>query len=186
MSSGKLPTLMKSNAWGGQIKNSIFDCNIYIPLCACNKRIELVDVERKMWIESLATVMTVAVRLALISKRKFHQFKADKIFMYSKLCYLQLIRKLKCLVMYWNWKQSYEHSESIPKNACVACETKLCVTTKKVWLLDRQTPDTVIPMCCYASQATQQKLGPNLTDLPFGSTLPIGTMTPWKILFFLM
>ena len=34
------------------------------------------------------------------------------------------------------------------------------VTTKKVWLpdrrTDRQTPDKVIPMCHYASQATQK------------------------------
>ena len=29
-------------------------------------------------------------------------------------------------------------------------------TTKKVWLPDRQTPDKVIPMCRYASQATQK------------------------------
>ena len=33
----------------------------------------------------------------------------------------------------------YKHSGSIPRNACVACETELCVTTKKVWLADRQT-----------------------------------------------
>ena len=31
----------------------------------------------------------------------------------------------------------------------------LCMTTKKAWLLDGQTPDKVIPMCHYASQATQ-------------------------------
>ena len=31
-------------------------------------------------------------------------------------------------------------------------ETYLCMTTKKVWLPDRQTPDKVIPMCGYASQ----------------------------------
>ena len=55
-----------------------------------------------------------------------------------------------------------EHSGSIPRNARVACETWLCVTTKKVWLPDRQThthrqtPDKVIPMCRYASQATQK------------------------------
>ena len=30
------------------------------------------------------------------------------------------------------------------------------VTTKKVWLLDRQTPDKVIPLCRYALQATQK------------------------------
>ena len=49
-----------------------------------------------------------------------------------------------------------KHSGSIPRNACVACETWLCVTTKKVWLPDRQTPDKVIPVCRYASQATQK------------------------------
>ena len=34
------------------------------------------------------------------------------------------------------------------------------MTTKEVWLPDRKTdrqmPDKVIPMCCYASQATQK------------------------------
>ena len=42
-------------------------------------------------------------------------------------------------------------SGSIPRNACVACETKLCVTTKKVWLPDRQTDaaqsDPYVPLC---------------------------------------
>ena len=37
-----------------------------------------------------------------------------------------------------------KHSGSIPRNACVAGQT------------DRQTPDKVIPMCHYASQATQK------------------------------
>ena len=32
-----------------------------------------------------------------------------------------------------------KHSGSTPRNACVACETQLCVTTKKVSLLDRHT-----------------------------------------------
>ena len=54
------------------------------------------------------------------------------------------------------WKKN---SGSIPMNACVAWETQLCVTAKKVWLpdrrTDRQTLDKVIPMSCYASQATQ-------------------------------
>ena len=53
-----------------------------------------------------------------------------------------------------------KHSGSIPRNACVACETQLCVTTKKMWLPDRQTdkqtPDKVILMCRYASQGTQK------------------------------
>ena len=44
-----------------------------------------------------------------------------------------------------------QYSGSIPRNACVACETKLC----KVWQTDGQT-DKVIPMCRYASQATQK------------------------------
>ena len=47
-----------------------------------------------------------------------------------------------------------QHSSIIPRNACVACQTKICVTTKKVWLpdrqtdrhMDRQTLDKVIPM----------------------------------------
>ena len=59
--------------------------------------------------------------------------------------------------------KQYKHSRSLPRNACVACETKLCVTTKKVWLPDRRTDrqtgatlDKVIPMCRYASQATQK------------------------------
>ena len=34
-----------------------------------------------------------------------------------------------------------ENSGSIPRIACVACKTYLCVTTKKVWLSDRQTAD---------------------------------------------
>ena len=54
----------------------------------------------------------------------------------------------------------FEDSGSIPRNARVACETCLCVTTKKVWLpdrhTDRQTPEKVIPICRYASQATQK------------------------------
>ena len=56
-----------------------------------------------------------------------------------------------------------EHSGGIPRNACVACETKICVTTKKVLLSDRQTgqtPEEVIPMCRYASQATQKYMSP--------------------------
>ena len=36
-------------------------------------------------------------------------------------------------------RQKYKHSGSIPRNAFVACETWLCMTTKKVWLSDRQT-----------------------------------------------
>ena len=48
-----------------------------------------------------------------------------------------------------------KNSGSIPRNACAVCKTWLCVTTKKVRLPDRQT-DKVIPMCWYASQATQQ------------------------------
>ena len=32
-----------------------------------------------------------------------------------------------------------KHSGSILRNACVACETSLCVTTKKVSLPDRRT-----------------------------------------------
>ena len=40
------------------------------------------------------------------------------------------------------------------------CDYQESVTTKKVWLpdrqTDRQTPDKVIPLCRYASQATQQ------------------------------
>ena len=68
--------------------------------------------------------------------------------------------------------QHNKHSGSIPRNACVACETELCVTTKKVWLpkcdywtdrgTDRQMPDKVIPMCRYASQAKQKSLLNNL------------------------
>ena len=37
-----------------------------------------------------------------------------------------------------NWHNN-KHSGSILSNARVACETQLCVTTKKKWLLDRYT-----------------------------------------------
>ena len=52
-----------------------------------------------------------------------------------------------------------QRSGSIPRNACVVCETQLCVTTKKVWLPDRQThgqtdgqedprqSDPYVPLC---------------------------------------
>ena len=36
-------------------------------------------------------------------------------------------------------KLNFYHSKAQPRNACVACGTLLCATTKKVWLLDRQT-----------------------------------------------
>ena len=54
-----------------------------------------------------------------------------------------------------------KNTASIPRNACVACETYLCVTSGKTLRqtdkhTDRQTPNKVIPMCRYASQATQQ------------------------------
>ena len=55
-----------------------------------------------------------------------------------------------------------EHSDSIPRNACVDCETALrdyqeSVTTGQTDThTDRQTPDKVIPMCRYASQETQK------------------------------
>ena len=56
--------------------------------------------------------------------------------------------------------ETIKHSGSIPRNASVACETKQCVTTKKVWLPDRgtdgQTPDKVIHICWYTSHATQR------------------------------
>ena len=57
------------------------------------------------------------------------------------------------------WLVWTKHSGSIPRNACVACETKLCVTTKKVWLPDRHThrqtdgqtdagqSDPYVPLC---------------------------------------
>ena len=44
-----------------------------------------------------------------------------------------------------------KHSGSIPRNVCVVFEIKPCVTTKKVWLPDIQTPDKAIPMFRYAS-----------------------------------
>ena len=50
-------------------------------------------------------------------------------------------------------KSPYKHSGSIPRNACVTCERKLCVTTGQT---DGQTPDKVIPMCRFASQATRK------------------------------
>ena len=58
-----------------------------------------------------------------------------------------------------------KNSGSIPRNACVACETKLW----KVWQTDRQTDgrtdgqttDKEIPMCRYASQATQKLIKKN-------------------------
>ena len=65
----------------------------------------------------------------------------------------------------WPWTFNMKHSGSIPRNACVACETisyawlpRKCdyqesVTTGQT---NRQTPDKVIPMCRYASQATQK------------------------------
>ena len=43
-------------------------------------------------------------------------------------------------------------------NVCVAYETLLCVTTKKVRVLDGQTPDKVIPTCRYASGDTKMGL----------------------------
>ena len=53
---------------------------------------------------------------------------------------------------------TFQHSGSILRNACVACKTALRhyqenVTTGQT---HRQTPDKVIPMCRYASQATQK------------------------------
>ena len=63
-----------------------------------------------------------------------------------------------------NHNKQTKHIGSILRNARVACEIWLYVTTKKVWLLDRQTdsridrqtPAKVIPMCRYASQETQK------------------------------
>ena len=51
-----------------------------------------------------------------------------------------------------------KQSGSIPRNTCFACETAMrdyqeSVTTGQT---DRQTPDKVIPMCRYVSQATQK------------------------------
>ena len=62
---------------------------------------------------------------------------------------------LKALI----WRSNAKNSGSIPRNACVACETAM-----RVWQTDRQTDgrtyrqttDKVIPMCRYASQATQK------------------------------
>ena len=57
-----------------------------------------------------------------------------------------------------------DHTGSIPRNACVACETAMrdyqeSVTTRQTdGQTDRQTPDKVIPMCGYALQATQSKI----------------------------
>ena len=48
-------------------------------------------------------------------------------------------------------KYKVQNSGSIPRNACVTCETQLCVTTKKVWQTDRQTDygrsDPYVPLC---------------------------------------
>ena len=46
---------------------------------------------------------------------------------------------------------------SIPKNACVTCKTKRCVTTKKVRLTDRRT-DPYVSLCACFSNHT--KTGP--------------------------
>ena len=46
-----------------------------------------------------------------------------------------------------------KQSGSILRDACVACKTMR--DYQEVWLLDRQTPDKVIPLCRYALQATQ-------------------------------
>ena len=61
--------------------------------------------------------------------------------------------------------ENIKHSDSIPRNACVACETLLCVTSQESVTTGqtdtrtyRQPRDKVIPMCRYASQATQYKV----------------------------
>ena len=59
--------------------------------------------------------------------------------------------------MIWNLK----HSGSITRNARVACETKLCVTSKKVRLPDRQTHRRIDRLrtkwsLCAAMQVTQK------------------------------
>ena len=48
-------------------------------------------------------------------------------------------------------RNNRKNSGSIPRNACVACETAM-----GVWQTDGQTTDKGIPMCRYASQATQK------------------------------
>ena len=59
----------------------------------------------------------------------------------------------------------HKNSGSIQRNACVACETQLWECDKRTdrqtdrqtdGRTDRQTTDKVIPMCRYASQATQK------------------------------
>ena len=62
----------------------------------------------------------------------------------------------------YRWEGN-ENSGSILKNACVACETKLCVNTKKVWQPDGQTDagqsDPYVPLCFAGDTKTlyQQK-----------------------------
>ena len=72
------------------------------------------------------------------------------------------VREIHVITRYYLDKLlSIHQNGSIQRNACVACEIKRA-TTKKVLLSNRQTrtdihmPDKVIPMCCYALQATQR------------------------------
>ena len=79
---------------------------------------------------------------------------------------------LKFKTLFYNM---FEHSGSIPRNARVAY---LYATTKKVRLpdrhTDRKTPDKVIPMSRYASQATQKWC----IRGPFPKTIPVrGSLT---------
>ena len=48
--------------------------------------------------------------------------------------------------------EAFVGMQVLPANHRDNVTTKKSVTTKKVWLLDRQTPDKVIPMCRYALQ----------------------------------
>ena len=74
------------------------------------------------------------------------------------LCLVGTIRSYIEMLPNHNIFISLNHSGSILRNACVACETTMCdyqesVTTRQ---MDRQMQNKVIPMCHYASQATQK------------------------------
>ena len=87
-----------------------------------------------------------------------------------------------------SYSPSKKHSGSIPRNACVTCETWLCVTTKKMWLPDRQNRDAeqsdpYVPLCFAGDTKIEKQT--LLYNLNYNCELSIGIkfwLQNWQIL----